>query len=80
MTLLEKTKKDFDKKANTREEIIYSLFKLTLEGYLGQHSIDKENEEIFGAFMAMSSETVLFVCNSSLTFEDVEQELNVSPF
>lgn len=48
------------------------MFKLVLEDYLVQHPSEVDNESIYSAFMALSIEIVLFVCNSSVTFSEIE--------
>lgn len=54
------------------------MFKLVLEDYLAQHPSEVDNDNIYKAFMALSIEIVLFVCNSSVTFADIENEMNAS--
>jgi hypothetical protein len=53
---------------------------LVLEDYLAQYPSEKDNEQIYRAFMALSIEIVLFVCNSSLTFADIENHMHPDSF
>ena len=56
------------------------MFKLVLEEYLAQYPSQQDNEGMYQAFMALSIEIVLFVCNSSVTFSDIEEEIGAPAF
>lgn len=66
------------KTRETRFNITYSLYKLAVEEYYSQNCQEKESEDLHKAMIALSSETVCFVCNMvNLTFREIVDQLSV---
>lgn len=72
---------NFDQEKKTREvrfNIIYSLYKLVVEDYYSQNCQEKESEEVHKAMIALSAETVCFVCNLvNLQFKEIVEMMAV---
>lgn len=64
----------------SKEEMIISLYKIFSEEYLTANPFEKDTPELMRAFLALSMQLVFFVSNISLTFEKIEEELQVPPF
>ena len=47
---------------------------------MAANSYEKDSPELMKAFLGLSMELVFFVSNISLSFEKIEQELQIVPF
>lgn len=63
-----------------RSNIVISLYSLAVELYLAEAASEQNIEEICKCFLALSVETVCFVCNiPNTTFEEISKSIMVNP-
>lgn len=70
--------KNFDQKSkDLKREMILSLYKLISEEYFAANSYERDSPALMKAFLALSFELVFFVSNISLSFEEIEEVLEI---